>query len=131
MSFDNDDHKDGVSRRHALERMIWASGGVLWLASGGLKSMGQISSAHAATAMAQAKATIPIIVKDKTSFYWQAVLAGARKAGQDLGVNVVELGAELRNRCQWPDRHSGECTRVDAGRHRHRPNGVHRTRQAD
>jgi ribose transport system substrate-binding protein len=29
-----------------------------------------------------------------TSPYWQAVLAGARKAGQDLGVNVVELGAE-------------------------------------
>src|ERR1700722_4440410 len=94
MSFDNDDHKDGISRRHALERMIWGGGGVLWMASGGLKSMGQISSAHAATAVAQAKATIPIIVKDKTSFYWQAVLAGARKAGQDFGVNVVELGAD-------------------------------------
>src|SRR3982750_2169107 len=30
--------------------------------------------------------TIPIIVKDTTSFYWQIVLAGARKAGQDLHV---------------------------------------------
>jgi ribose transport system substrate-binding protein len=29
-----------------------------------------------------------------TSFYWQTVLAGARKAGQDLGVNVPELGAQ-------------------------------------
>jgi len=38
--------------------------------------------------------TIPIIVKDTTSFYWQIVLAGARKAGQDLGVSVVELGAQ-------------------------------------
>jgi ribose transport system substrate-binding protein len=38
--------------------------------------------------------TIPIIVKDTTSFYWQIVLAGARKAGQDLGVNVPELGAQ-------------------------------------
>jgi ribose transport system substrate-binding protein len=33
-------------------------------------------------------------VKDTTSFYWQTVLAGARKAGQDLGVNVPELGAQ-------------------------------------
>jgi ribose transport system substrate-binding protein len=95
MAFDDDDHNDGVSRRRALERMIWAGSGVLWMASDvGLKSMGQIGSAQAATAMAQAKATIPIIVKDKTSFYWQVVLAGARKAGHDLGVNVVELGAD-------------------------------------
>jgi ribose transport system substrate-binding protein len=95
MVFDNDDRKDGVSRRHALERMIWASSGVLWaISGGGLKSVGQISSAQAATAMAQAKPTIPIIVKDKTSFYWQIVLAGARKAGRDLGVNVIELGAD-------------------------------------
>ena len=36
---------------------------------------------------------IPIIVKDTTSFYWQIVLAGARKAGADLGVKVPELGA--------------------------------------
>jgi ribose transport system substrate-binding protein len=38
--------------------------------------------------------TIPVIVKDTTSFYWQIVLAGARKAGQDLGVKVPELGAQ-------------------------------------
>ena len=41
-----------------------------------------------------AQPTIPIIVKDTTSPYWQIVLAGARKAGQDLGVNVPELGAQ-------------------------------------
>ncbi len=41
-----------------------------------------------------AEPTIPIIVKDTTSFYWQIVLAGARKAGQDLGVKVPELGAQ-------------------------------------
>ncbi|UEM18535.1 ABC transporter substrate-binding protein [Skermanella mucosa] len=40
------------------------------------------------------KPTIPIIVKDTTSFYWQIVLAGARQAGMDLGVNVQELGAQ-------------------------------------
>jgi ribose transport system substrate-binding protein len=95
MAFDHDDHKNSVSRRHVLERMIWASGGVLcFVSGGGLRSVGPISSAQAATAVAQVKATIPIIVKDKTSFYWQVVLAGARKAGQDLGVNVIELGAD-------------------------------------
>jgi ribose transport system substrate-binding protein len=46
------------------------------------------------SAMAQAKPTITFIVKDKTSLHWRTVLAGARKAGQDLGVNVVELGAQ-------------------------------------
>src|ERR1700688_2162126 len=45
-------------------------------------------------AIAQTKPTIPVIVKDMTSPYWRAVLAGARKAGQDLGVNVVGLGAQ-------------------------------------
>jgi ribose transport system substrate-binding protein len=40
------------------------------------------------------KLTIPLIVKDTTSFYWQIVLAGGRKAGKDLGVNVPELGAQ-------------------------------------
>src|ERR1700757_982698 len=43
---------------------------------------------------ADQKSTIPIIVKDTTSNYWQIVLAGARKAGKDLNVNVHELGAQ-------------------------------------
>src|SRR6478672_9949465 len=46
------------------------------------------------TLAADAKPTIPIIVKDTTSNYWQIVLAGARKAGKDLNVNVPELGAQ-------------------------------------
>ena len=41
-----------------------------------------------------ADTTIPIIVKDTTSNYWQIVLAGARQAGKDLGVKVPELGAQ-------------------------------------
>src|SRR5437660_12417290 len=52
------------------------------------------SLAFGTPALTQTKPTIPIIVKDMTSPYWQAVLAGARKAGQDLGVNVVERGAQ-------------------------------------
>jgi ribose transport system substrate-binding protein len=43
---------------------------------------------------ADPKPTIPIIVKDTTSFFWQIVLAGARKAGKELNVTVPELGAQ-------------------------------------
>src|SRR5499427_6082954 len=43
---------------------------------------------------AEQKPTIPIIVKDTTTYFWQIVLAGARKAGKDLGVKVPELGAQ-------------------------------------
>ena len=46
------------------------------------------------TAPAADKPTIPIIVKDTTSFFWQIVFAGARKAGKDLEVNVPQLGAQ-------------------------------------
>ena len=89
------DHDDHVSRRHALECMIWTGSAILWTVSGGLpKSLNLLGRAEAATATAQTKPTIPIIVKDTTSFYWQTVLAGARKAGQDLGVDVPELGAQ-------------------------------------
>ena len=48
----------------------------------------------AGPAVAQTKPTIAVIVKDTTSIYWQTVLAGARKAGLDLGVDVVALGAQ-------------------------------------
>ena len=50
-------------------------------------------AAYGATSYA-AEPKIPIIVKDTTSFYWQIVLAGARHAGKDLGVDVPELGAQ-------------------------------------
>jgi ribose transport system substrate-binding protein len=95
MAHDHDDHHDGVSRRHALKRMMWGGSGILWTASGGIPaSLGLLGRAEAATANAQTMPTIPVIVKDTTSPYWQTVLAGARKAGQDLGANVLELGAQ-------------------------------------
>ncbi len=53
--------------------------------------------AFGSSAVAQTKPTVPVIVKDMTSPHWRAVLAGARKAGQDLGVNVIELGAQSEN----------------------------------
>ena len=40
------------------------------------------------------KPTIPVIVKDTTSAYWQIVFSGARQAAKDLNVNVPELGAQ-------------------------------------
>ena len=52
------------------------------------------SLAFGASAMAQTKQTVAVIVKDTTSPYWQAVLAGARQAGRDFGVSVAELGAQ-------------------------------------
>lgn len=56
---------------------------------------GLVASAIGFTSPVSAQqATIPVIVKDTTSFYWQIVLAGARKAGKDLGVKVPELGAQ-------------------------------------
>ena len=50
--------------------------------------------AFGAPAMAQTKPTVAIVVKDTTLPYWQTVLAGARKAGQDLDINVFELGIQ-------------------------------------
>jgi ribose transport system substrate-binding protein len=50
--------------------------------------------AFCSSAFAQTKPAIAVIVKDLSSPYWQAVLAGARKAGADLGVSVVGLGPQ-------------------------------------
>ncbi len=52
-----------------------------------------VSMGFAAPAFA-ADVTIPIIVKDTTSFYWQIVFSGACQAGKDLKVNVPQLGAQ-------------------------------------
>lgn len=59
----------------------------------GIAGAAMMTSMMPAASFAQ-DVTIPIIVKDTTSFYWQIVLAGARAAGKDLGVNVPELGAQ-------------------------------------
>jgi hypothetical protein len=48
MSHDHDNHGDGVSRRHALECMLWAGTGVLWTLSGGVPRSSLIGSAQAA-----------------------------------------------------------------------------------
>ena len=51
MANNHDNHDDGVSRRHALECMLWAGTGVLWTVAGGVpKSLSLLSPAEAATA---------------------------------------------------------------------------------
>jgi 3',5'-cyclic AMP phosphodiesterase CpdA len=51
MAHDHDNHEDGVSRRHALECMLWAGTGVLWTVSGGVpKSFSLLGRAEAAAA---------------------------------------------------------------------------------
>ncbi len=50
--------------------------------------------AFGAPAMGQTKPTVAVIVKDTTLPFWQTVLAGARQAGQDMGVDIAELGAQ-------------------------------------
>src|SRR6476661_527173 len=91
----SDNREDGMSRRQTLECMVWVGTAVLWKVSGGMpQSLSLLDGAQAAVAMAQTKPTIPVIVKDTTSVYWQTVLAGARKAGQDFGVEIAELGAQ-------------------------------------
>jgi ribose transport system substrate-binding protein len=47
----------------------------------------------AAPVGATGKPVISVIVKEKGSHFWQTVLAGARAAGHDLGIEVVERGA--------------------------------------
>jgi ribose transport system substrate-binding protein len=89
MTIENDDQIEGGSLGHALERMFRASARVLWIK---FRQMTVATGPRART-----KPTIPIIVKDKTSFYCQIVLAGARQAGCDLGVNVIELGTDCES----------------------------------
>ena len=48
MTHDHDNHGDGISRRHALECMLWAGTGVLWTVSGGVPRSSLMGSAQAA-----------------------------------------------------------------------------------
>jgi hypothetical protein len=48
MAHDHVNHGDGVSRRHALECMLWAGTGVLWTVTGGVPKSSLMGSAQAA-----------------------------------------------------------------------------------
>jgi ribose transport system substrate-binding protein len=88
MAQGHDEHGAGISRRAALARLAWGAG--MATAAARLPERWRpFGGAHAAQAP-----TIPVIVKDTTRPYWQAVLAGARKAGEDLGAEIRALGAQ-------------------------------------
>jgi ribose transport system substrate-binding protein len=94
MSQDHE-HHGGLSRRLALASMLLAGPGLLYAVSrNGSKPFSPFNPAQAAFTGAQTSQTIPVIVRDATSFYWQTVLAGARRAGEELNVHIVELGAQ-------------------------------------
>src|SRR3984893_8725069 len=86
MSQDHDEREAALSRRHALAWVMGAGTAALYALSAGKgRRLGLFDRADAASATAQTTPMIPVIVKDTTSLYWQTVLAGARKAGQELG----------------------------------------------
>ena len=66
-------------------------------------------------ARAAGEPSIPVIVKDTTSFYWQIVLAGARKAGKDLARQGAGARRPVRIRHQRPDHDPRERRRRQAG----------------
>jgi len=70
--------------RHRTSSQSLLIAGVLGLA---------VASGMSGGASAQ-DVTIPVIVRDITSSYWQTVLAGARKAKTELGINVPEFGVQ-------------------------------------
>ena len=65
-----------------------------WPKLAGLFAAIAVSSLVEPVPAAEQKPSIPIIVKDTTTYFWQIVLAGARKAGKDLNVTVPQLGAQ-------------------------------------
>src|SRR5689334_10569921 len=83
---------------------------------------------NAAPASAQQKPTIPLIVKDTTSFFWQIVLAGGRQAGKDLGVNVPELGAQSESDINGQISILENAVSGHPGGHRHCTDPVRRAR---
>jgi ABC-type sugar transport system substrate-binding protein len=94
MSQHNANREAALSRRHALAWITATGTTALYVLSAAAgKRFSPFNRAEAA-AIAHDTPVIPVIVKDTTSFYWQTVITGARKAGQDLGIKIVELGAQ-------------------------------------
>ena len=83
------------NRRRAIQRMLQVGTSIAGItAAGGAKSLGQISPSQRAFGVVYTKLTIPVIVRGRRSAFWQTVLSAARKAGQDLCVDIVELGTD-------------------------------------
>src|ERR1700736_3174130 len=90
MAHDHDDHAAGMSRRGALRGLMWGAG--ILTVAGGLPAPWRTGGR--ADAAAAPTPTIEVIVRATAKPDWQSVLAGARKAGADLGAEVLALGAQ-------------------------------------
>jgi ribose transport system substrate-binding protein len=89
MAHNDDGHAAGVSRRKTLAGFMWGAGILIAGASfpEGWRRAGEAQAATAQTTK------IPVIVKNASQPYWQTMLAGAQKAGDDLGAEILALGA--------------------------------------
>src|ERR1700730_7485178 len=90
MAHDHDDHAAGMSRRGAVRGLMWGAG--ILTVAGGLPAPWRPGGP--AQAAAPRTPTIPVSGRDTTKPYWQSGRAGARKAGADLGAEVLALGAQ-------------------------------------
>ena len=88
MAQGRDDHAAGMSRRGALTRLAWGAGML-----GAVTALPERWSPFGRARAAQGP-TIPVIVKDPARPYWQAVLAGARKAADEAGAQILALGGK-------------------------------------
>src|ERR1700746_3855294 len=92
-SFATPDYAAGRSRNSVTSANIFSSFSG-WRRLGGFFAAIGVASLVQTAPAADQKPTIPMIVKDTTTFYWQIVLAGGRKAGKDLNVSVPQFGAQ-------------------------------------
>ena len=123
------DHDDGLSRRKILECMTWVGVGVAWMAWEGVpRRFSLIGRAKAASAMAQTKPMIPVIVKDRTSLYWQTVISGRAQGGPGSRRQNCRPGRPIRVRRQRSDQHPRDRRRIEPGGSRDRAGAVCRTR---
>jgi ribose transport system substrate-binding protein len=79
--------KHGIGRRFSQEGIVMKKA---LLIAGVLASL----TAPVSQASAEETATVPVIVKAVTISFFQTLLAGARKAGKELGIKVTELGPD-------------------------------------
>jgi ribose transport system substrate-binding protein len=88
MAHDREEHATGMSRRSALARLAWGAGML-----GATTALPEQWSPFGRARAAQGP-TIPVIVDDPTRPSGQAVLAGARKAADEAGAQILALGGK-------------------------------------
>jgi len=88
MAHDREDHAAGMSRRRALASLGWGAG-----ALAATTALPERWTSFGRARAAQGP-TVPVIVKDPTRPYWQAVIDGARKAADEAGAQILALGGK-------------------------------------